>query len=372
MIGRRLPPERHSYTDRITGARVTRWTNAPAMHHPLYFTTCSMPVAERLFFVSYRTGHPNLFACELPSGELTQLTDRVDLNPFSASATRTGAQLYASAGEQILQIDVATGDCVAVARFPGARLGIVSLSRDDRRAAVSCRYSDHCELVLLELQSGAVRRVMAQPEIGHVQFRPSDPDSILYSGPPGARLWMVRADGSGRRSLYQQASDEWLVHESWLGDGAELIVTRWPRDLLAIAPDSGAVRVVAEFPAWHACGSPDGQRIVCDTARPARGLFLIDAAGGSIRRLCDPHATCQGSQWARTRPAAGAGIDTSILRGDDPARDPAPTPATPEGVYGPQWTHPHPSFSADGRQVVFTGDQGGGWSHVYTVEVPDA
>lgn len=372
MSPRIWPPERHAYVDRVTGARVTRWTGAPAMHHHLYFTCRAFPTAERLFLVSYRTGYPNLLAVELPGGALRPLTERVDLNPYSASATADGRQLLASAGEKVLEIDVATASVTVVGRFAGARLGIVSLAEDDSRAAVSCRYNDHCQLAVIDRATGIATVVARAREIGHVQFRPGDADTILFSGPPEARLWCARVDGTAPRSLYQQSSAEWLVHESWLAGGAEVLVSRWPRELLAIAFDSGRVRRVAEFPAWHARGSPDGRWIVCDTTRPARGLWLLDPRSGAARRLCQPHATGRGTQWALSLPAAGAGIDTSILRGADPAADPAPTPAAAEGVYGPQWTHPHPSFSHDGRQVVFTSDQGGGWSHVYTVEVPDA
>ena len=40
-------------------------------------------------------------------------------------------------------------------------------------------------------------------------------------------------------------------------------------------------------------------------------------------------------------------------------------------VYGPQWTHPHPSFSPDERKVVFASDKTG-HPQVYVVELPDA
>ena len=40
-------------------------------------------------------------------------------------------------------------------------------------------------------------------------------------------------------------------------------------------------------------------------------------------------------------------------------------------MYAPQHTHPHPAFSPDGRQVVFTSDRGG-FAQVYVAEVPEA
>ena len=37
-------------------------------------------------------------------------------------------------------------------------------------------------------------------------------------------------------------------------------------------------------------------------------------------------------------------------------------------VYGPQWTHPHPSFSPDETKVVFASDRSG-HPQVYVVEI---
>jgi oligogalacturonide lyase len=40
-----------------------------------------------------------------------------------------------------------------------------------------------------------------------------------------------------------------------------------------------------------------------------------------------------------------------------------------DSVYGPQWTHPHPSWSRDERKVAFASDRTG-TTQVYVVEVP--
>ena len=42
--------------------------------------------------------------------------------------------------------------------------------------------------------------------------------------------------------------------------------------------------------------------------------------------------------------------------------------AANDSVYGPQWTHPHPAFSADGKYVTFASDRTG-QTQVYVVEV---
>jgi len=40
-----------------------------------------------------------------------------------------------------------------------------------------------------------------------------------------------------------------------------------------------------------------------------------------------------------------------------------------ESEYGPEWTHPHPSFSADGSSIYYTSDVTGE-PQVYLAEIP--
>ena len=45
--------------------------------------------------------------------------------------------------------------------------------------------------------------------------------------------------------------------------------------------------------------------------------------------------------------------------------------APTDSVYGPQWTHPHPAFSADERRITFASDRTGR-TQVYVAELFDA
>lgn len=89
---------------------------------------------------------------------------------------------------------------------------------------------------------------------------------------------------------------------------------------------------------------------MCDTTCPDIGLQLIDPDTGAHDTLCYPGSSNGGAQWAETIPA------------DDDK-------TTPE-TYGPQWSHPHPSFSPDGKRVIYTSDRTG-TSQIYVADVPD-
>ena len=74
-------------------------------------------------------------------------------------------------------------------------------------------------------------------------------------------------------------------------------------------------------------------------------------------------ATNQGSQWKTSRYAlaedfAAARTSESLSWMENPG----------DTVYGPQWTHPHPSFSNDETKVAFASDRSGR-TQVYVVEV---
>ena len=122
--------------------------------------------------------------------------------------------------------------------------------------------------------------------------------------------------------------------------------------MIGIDVDTGEVRRVCSFNAWHAAISRDGSRLVSDTTFPDNGLMVFDATDGVGER----------SRCARPRPR------TRARTGDT---DHCPYDDGPTTVYAPQHTHPHPAFSPDGRQVVFTSDRGG-FAQVYVAEVPEA
>ncbi len=79
--------------------------------------------------------------------------------------------------------------------------------------------------------------------------------------------------------------------------------------------------------------------MVADTNFPDIGLQLFDAVDGVgiPTPIAHPEATSMGAHWAGPFPYENGPIE----------------------VNAPQHTHPHPSFSPDGRYVIYTSDRTG-------------
>jgi hypothetical protein len=203
----------------------------------------------------------------------------------------------------------------------------------------------------------------------HPQFHPLEPDWIEFSGDPAPRMHRVRRDGSGLECLYEHGNDEFVVHETFLGMTGDIVFTVWPLRLCRMDWTTREIRVIAEHNAWHIAPDRAGERVLCDTNHPDRGIQVIDVANGAVRPVCLPQATNGGSQWrlsryalaedfAAARSSAKAGGTLSWME------------AGIDTVYGPQWTHPHPSWSRDERRVAFASDRSG-WAQVYVADIPD-
>lgn len=349
--GTTYPPESRTLRDARTGAVIRQVTSHPSIHHhPFFFVPAYDDAMKRLIFVSHRTGAPQLFAEELDTGRLLQLTDRDDLAEWSVSPSHDGRHVYFTAGAGAWRIDLETLIEKELANFGdvamreegmvGAAMGTTALSWDDRWWAIPVKAGAVSRFVRIDTASGEAEVFLERDTIGHPQFCPDDSNLLLYAGPLTDRVWVINRDGSGNRRLYERRNrSEWITHESWIPGSRELAFVDWPCGMRAVHLDTGAERRITDFPAWHAVCDYGGARMVCDTNFPDIGLHLFDPRGHNTGTsvLCHPEASSIGDHWAR----------------------PFPYNDGPVQVNAPQHTHPHPRFSPDGSRVVYTSDRSG-------------
>lgn len=337
--------------DARTGAEIVRLTSAVAIHHTPYFAQAAMLADEdTVVFVSNRGDGWDVFRASMAGACITQMTAGGDVNAFSVATDPVHGRLYYTAGAQVRALDIDTLREDVLADFGNASLGGCDVSPDGAQVLTVVRGIGDDTLVAVATDGSATNAFFSPPrDVGYAQFCPAEPHWVLYSSGIHQRMWTVSTRGLKDRPLYLHDSRQWITHESFLGDTDEVLFTKWPRSLMAIRRNGESLREVAGLNAWHASSSRDGRMIVADTTLPDVGLRLIDPRGGRHAPLCYPEASSQGSRWAEDTPEPG------IVK--------------PE-TYGPQWTHPHPAFSASGAWVTYTSDRDG-TPHVYAVRVPD-
>ena len=349
--------ESRSFYDRRTGTHIRQVTTACALHHhPFFIIPAYDNMMKRLFFVSYRTGSAQIFAEDRETGELIQLTDRPDLSEWSVHPSWHGEAVFFTAGTSGWRLDLATLEERELVNFAAtemqdkgmvaAAMGTTALSPDDKWWAVRYRVGDEVALNIINTQTGENEVILRRDSIAHLQFCPDDADLLYYAGPLTDRVWVINRDGTGNRRLYERnvERNEWITHETWIPGTRELAFVDWNRGVKSVNADTKEVRQVTTFNAWHAISNRQGTLMVADTNFPDIGIQLFDPRDGigEPETLCYPNASSIGEHW----------------------NGPFPYADGPITVYAPQHTHPHPSFSPDGKYVVFTSDRCG-FSQVY-------
>jgi oligogalacturonide lyase len=357
------PNESRVYSDKKTGARVRQVTDHPSTHHhPFYYLPAYDDELRRLFYVSNRTGRPEVFAEIRESGKLMQLTERAGLNEWSFHPSHDGRFVYYTAGTGAWRMDTESLKEEELANFGdvamkekgmvGAAMGTTTLSRDDLWWAIPVKVGSFSRFVVIDTVRGKQEVILERDTIGHPQFHPSNSDLLRYAGPYQDRMWVINRDGTGNRLVYKRdvSKKEWIVHETWMPGRYELLTANWPHGVIGVDVYTGEVRKVCSFNAWHPMVNRQGTLMVCDTNYPDIGLQLFDPRDGigQPTPLCLSEATNMGIHWKT---------------------DHCPYDDGPVEVYAPQHTHPHPNFSPDGRKVVFTSDRTG-YAQVYEVDVP--
>lgn len=354
--------------DPFTGAAIHRLTSTPCINHATYFLQSSLtPDGATLIFTSYRTGAAQLFSVEqFPHGSIRQWTDGAPIHPFSPAIDSAGTQVYFVRSGSVWSIQRGNLEERLIAQFDGTQLGEVSLSADGLWLTAAAKQGPQSGLVTGRVDGSDWHLIPFPRTVIHPQFHPLDSEWIEFAGDPAPRMHRVRRDGTGLECLYHHDNEEFVVHETFLGRTGDLVYTVWPHALWRMNWTTRERRRLCEFNAWHITPNRAGTLVLCDTNHPDLGLFLIDAETGARTAVCASGASSGGSQWLTSRYALAE--DFAAARSAAKSGALSWMEVATDTVYGPQWTHPHPSFSPDERLVIFTSDRTG-HPQVYAAEL---
>jgi oligogalacturonide lyase len=384
-VGQTHPPEWHEYLDPLTHKRVRQLTDSKAEEYHLYFYNPSVtPDGKYLIFISERTRVSNLFRLDLQNGEIVQMTDarpvRAEYWPFTEAVKGVGSCLPAigNRGQEVFYFEGNDLFAVEIESFKQRQL--LSLPVDRRPSMLQanpsgdtlvfatwdeslfmersqCAYAgekfpnEHffqettSTIMRVEAGTGQAEEVLRKEKfwINHVHVHPQNRDLILfcheYSASPD-RMWLLDVANQKCAPIPGQSTDEWYEHEFWSADGQRVCfhggLTRDNTQGFCgwCSPDG-----IDYTKAYHSTSGrayahynlhPDGKTMVTDgEARPGC-ISKVNLQDGKqeFEILCR---------------------HDSYTFGDD------------------QRCHPHPSFTPDGKQVIFTSNRTGS-SNIYLTD----
>ncbi|HYZ85043.1 MAG TPA: hypothetical protein VE621_11600 [Bryobacteraceae bacterium] len=361
------PSEASNFRDPATGALTRQLTNHPSINHPTYFLQSSFLSDDSgVIFTSYRTGSAQLFVASYPEGAIRQLTDGQPIHPFSPALSCSGDRIYFVRKGSIWSIDLTRLNEKLVVDFENAQLGECSISEDGEWLTAAIKQNGRSGLVTGRSNGRDWRFIPFGRTVIHPQFHPLEPEWLIFSGDPAPRMFRVRVDGSGMECLHEHGNDEFIVHETFLGQTGNIVFTVWPYRLCTLDWTSRDIRTIIDFNAWHIAPNRAGTQVLCDTNHPDRGLHLIDVATGAARQIGLSAASSGGSQWRTSRYALAE--DFAAARSSAKQESLSWMETATDTVYGPQWTHPHPSFSRGETKVAYASDRTG-HTQVYVLEL---
>lgn len=342
-------------------------THGDAISHPSYFLQSSFYPGGGMYYVSYQSGSAQLWETDL-QGAFRQLTSGAGIHAFSPALHPRHENVLVFTRESALwSIHRLTLAERKIVELPGASIGEPSISADGEWVTAAFKSSGRVGLLVGRYDGHDWHIIDFPRTVIHPQFHPLEPEWIEFAGDPAPRMFRVRRDGTGMECLYEHDNDEFVVHETFLGQTGDLVYTVWPHRLCRMDWTTRETSVIAEFNAWHISPNRAGTEILCDTNHPDRGIFRIDAKTGEPRFVCASGSSNQGSQWKCSRYAVKedfAKAASQVQSGKVLSWMEAGT----DTVYGPQWTHPHPSWSFDERRIAFASDKTG-VTQVYVCEV---
>lgn len=363
--------EKRSYKDRISGANVTQLTNYLGHSNHAYFTNNGWwDNNRRLLFCGDRQNASNLFSIEIESGEISRLTDFPAGNSerphFSNDVNPKRPEVYYTVGNKLYALDLLTLE----SRFlfepqPGFNLHGGLVGADGK----------YTYAVLMEDLSD---RIYANLSASYVGMRD------IFHANPDCRLVRIDTENGGGEVLWQENC--WIGHVNpsptqptmltFCHEGPWQMVDHriWFMDTRTCRPVKLRPRKMEGEKVGHEYWYADGLHVGYQAHKPGMGSYfgVVDYDGSNEREApCVPFPSpdhIHSNDFNLIVSDSGKSIKLYRFNGKD--FDEARVLCMHDGSFFYGSHHPHPRFTADGRQVLFNSNVSG-YCQIYLVDVPE-
>lgn len=388
MIGTVYPSEKRTYTDEKSGAQITQLTNQGINYH-FYFTENSFDLdGKTIYFLSNRehegTEICNLFKMDLDSGEMVQLTDDpLGVEVGRITKTPDGEYVAYVTGSQLRLYNTKTGENKLLHEEKNHMLlQNLSFSCDkqwigfNRNEDVDAlpdggpNYAGFKEKMfatkdgrvsVIRLDGSEFHDVFRDTHwLSHFQFSPDNPDIAMFchEGPWNyvqQRIWMINMNTGDIWPCFRQTEDDCVGHEFWAQNGDVIFDNRRGGHDGTISNSKSQVyaseHVSAEIP-YFGFAHKDGK-----VYRKINMPFYCNHyfANGDLSMF------------------AGDAVDDILLI--QPAEDGTAKMkilAHHNTTWHYQRSHCHPTFSWDGKKLLYAADTDEWHDNLFLVDVPES
>ena len=382
MTGDRFPSEIKTYTDRKSGLRIKQLTDRHVNFH-MYFTDNSFDGdSGSIYFFSDRCngrGIYNLFHMDLDTGVMTQVTDEPEGVWLStATKTRDSRYLVYWSGCRLKVMDTVEKTVKTVYEDHDMLVQNFSVSSDRKRIGFirnedvgagqdgGPNYSGFKDkmyaikdsrISVVHMDGTGFHDVWRDTNwLSHFQFSPDDPSLAMFchEGPwncVNQRIWLINMDSGDVWPCFRQGEEDCVGHEFWTKDGMIVFDNRG-------AGHDGTI-------------SSDRTQVFTPPSPGSRQpYFGIADKTGQVQRTVPMPFYCNHYMASPVKDEfVGDGTDDIVLiRMGTDGKPCLRVLANHNTTWLYQHSHCHPTFSWDGRKILYAADTDEGHCNLFLIE----
>ena len=389
MIGDVFPSEMRVITDEKTGNPVVQLTQKGINFH-MYFTDNAFDLGnDRLYFLSNRANEGeifNIFELNVKTGEMVQMSDEpggVTIDGFTKTPDSQYIG-YVANDNEIKVISTAERKVVSLYKDETKVLHNLSFSADKRR--IGFLMDEKADVLpnggpnyagfrdkMYAIKEGRIGSISIDGSgfcqvfrdtcwLNHFQFSPTDNRLAMFchEGPWNEvhqRIWMINMETGDVWPVFRQGPDDCVGHEFWLRNGDIVFDNRrgGHDGTISVTREQVFAQAEAESeePPYFGFAHSDG-RVYKQVMMPFYCNHYMGNGDGTL--------------------FVGDGVEDIVLirpaqdgRGEAEIR----TLASHHTTWKYQRSHCHPTFSWDGRKILYAADRDDMHCNLYMVEVPN-
>ena len=382
MIGTHYQSEMSVYTDESTGRKVTRLTNRGINFH-MYFTDNSVDLSgKQIYFLSNRSKSGeiyDLFRMDLSTGIMTQLTDEPEGITYNIITKTPDSEILAyKTGTKLRVLNQATGEIKTIFDDDSMNMGAIHISPDKKKIGfarnerfygipgnTTANYGGFYDrfyaikdgrVSVMNIDGTDFRDVFKDThQLAHFQFAPDDSDLAIFchEGPWNLvqqRIWILNLKTGDVIPCFRQGANDSVGHGFWTRDGLILFDNRGPGHDGTITSDKKQICAETEIKEGY----------------PYFGF--ADKNGEVLRTIPMPfycnhyHANNDNTLFT------GDGVEDIMLirvKGQEVEMKPL---AKHNTTWKYHRSHCHPTFSWDGKKILYTADRDETHCDLYLVD----